>query len=634
MKTNSRASSAGYRIALFILVLTNLVAIGWIAQPSLEQRGIHLPILPENNSRVGAALQSPSPTPPQKPGTPTDTPVPILLQNDRSPVENMRAQGVLVLAMRDGIFSHLFAYHPLYLPLTRLTNNAWDDESPSLSPDGKRLAFASHQNGSWDLYILDLNSGQVTRLTNTPEYEGSPTWSPDGQWLAYERYNGASLDIYLQSLADTSSAPIPLTNDPGIDRSPAWSPQGREIAFVSTRSGDEEIWLARLDDTDHRFVNVSNNPLSRDSNPVWNPDGSWLAWAANEGGDQRLMVWNPAKPDLHAKAAGTGDQAAWSPDGKILFSQVRDPNHSGLTAYLAGENQLALPYSAMPGEIYGMTWVRGVLPAWLESATLNPDTQGAPALWQPALTRNVAPHGRAALIPLNDVTAPQPMLQDAVDEAFNALRAQVGAETGWDALSSLENAYVPLTSPMAPSFQDDWLYTGRAFATNPLLLSAGWMALTREDFNGQTFWRVYLKARHQDGSMGAPLQNLTWDMNARFNGDPRAYEQGGKAGPAPAGYWVDFTEIAQRYGWERLPSMINWRTFYPSIRFNQLVMTGALEWHQAMAGLYPPEALATATPLPTYTPTPENTLVPTRQPPTETPTPTLRPTYTAVPAIQ
>ena len=62
--------------------------------------------------------------------------------------------------------------------------------------------YSSRQNGYWDLYILDLETGEQTRLTDTPEYEGSPTWSPDGQWIAYERYNGVSLDIYLQSLTD------------------------------------------------------------------------------------------------------------------------------------------------------------------------------------------------------------------------------------------------------------------------------------------------------------------------------------------------------------------------------------------------------------------------------------------------
>ncbi len=134
--------------------------------------------------------------------------------------------------------------------------------------------------------------------------------------------------------------------------------------------------------------------------------------------------------------------------------------------------------------------------------------------------------------------------------------------------------------------------------------------------------------------MGMPMMEQTWDLNARFTGNARAYEQGGQLGPASPGYWIDLTELAHRYSWERLPAWMNWRTFYPSIRFNQFVMTNGLEWHQAMEELFPPEALATSTPLPSFTPT--ETVTPKAPPrgttatptPTLTPFPTRRPTWT------
>ena len=74
------------------------------------------------------------------------------------------------------------------MPLTRLTAGDWDDITPAASPDGEKIAFASNRNGFWDLYLLDLSSGDVTQLTDTPEYEGAPTWSPDGSFLAFEAY--------------------------------------------------------------------------------------------------------------------------------------------------------------------------------------------------------------------------------------------------------------------------------------------------------------------------------------------------------------------------------------------------------------------------------------------------------------
>lgn len=614
-------------IILTFLVLLNLVVLGWNVRPLLAQLGISIPLLSLPQPPLAGITSSPSPSPTNPPIEPTATSAAVSFPGVTNSSDYLRTQGVMILSMRDGANIHLFAFHPLYLPLTRLTDHPWDDITPALSPDGQKIAYSSRQNGYWDIYILDLITGKQIRVTDTPEYEASPTWSPDGQWIAYEKYNGVSLDIYLQSLIDLNENPIQLTDDPGIDRSPAWSPGGREIAFVSTRTGEEEIWLARLDDIDNRFINISDTTQARENHPAWSSDGSRLAWASNQLGARRLFIWDSTSSEGLARLAGEGDRAVWSPDDAILFSEVDAPQNTGMAAYSVDSGRLTLPLAPFPGNLYGMTWVKAPVVGWLadQIQISQPYTPGL--LWQPALTRTVAPAGRKGLAELEDVTAPQPKLQDAVDEAFIALRKQIAVEAGWDMLSSLENAYVPLTTPPTPSMQNDWLYTGRAFAFNPLLISANWVLISREDFSGQVYWRVYLKARYQDGSMGVPLTNAVWDINARYTGDPQAYEEGGKLMNPPAGYWVDLTELASRYGWERLPSWVNWKTFYPAIRYNQFVMPGGLDWKAAMAELYPPEALVTSTAIPTRTPTASQTLA--KPPPAQTATPT--PTLTAIP---
>ncbi|HEX7973529.1 MAG TPA: hypothetical protein VF498_03900, partial [Anaerolineales bacterium] len=103
-----------------------------------------------------------------------------------------------------------------------------------------------------------------------------------------------------------------------------------------------------------------------------------------------------------------------------------------------------------------------------------------------------------------------------------------------------------------------------------------------------------------------PRTARPWDLDARYSGDPRYYEQGGQLAPVPAGYWIDFTELAGRYGWERLPALVSWISYYPAARFNQFVLSGGLDWWSAMRQLYPPEALKTGTsvPTPTITPSP------------------------------
>lgn len=546
--------------------------------------------------------------------------------------------GLAVFAMRDGNYSHLFLYHPQDYPITRLTNSDWDDADPAISPDETKIAFRSRKNGYWDIYILDLQTDQMTRLTDTPEYDGNPTWSPDGQWIAYESYQGNTPGILIRSVADPAQSPIILTGPEYASYQPAWAPLGREIAFVSARNGNEEIWLARLDQTDRRFVNLSQQPASQDRHPAWSPDGKWLAWSSDEEGVRQVEVRNLEKEGQPARSVALGDLPSWSPDGKSLLIIDEQPNQTYLTGYSVAHGLVLFPGILMAGNMYGMDWGGENFSQLMQGHPFPADArQPAPQLWSPALSVNpLPPGGRFGLVALQGVTAPYPYLHDFADEAFQKMRERTALEAGWNFLDSLENAYQPLTESPLPDMEENWLMTGRSIATNPMPLYAGWMVIVREDYLGRTYWRVYIRARYQDGSQGTPLSALTWDITARYTGSPQAYEEGGKAAVFPSGYWIDFTELARRYRWERLPALTTWRTYYAATRFNQFVLKDGRTWDAAMAEMYPPEALATVTPVPSRTPTPSPTPedFQTREPtssPMPTRIPTRRPTWTPSP---
>jgi TolB protein len=228
-----------------------------------------------------------------------------------------------------------------------------------------------------------------------------------------------------------------------------------------------------------------------------------------------------------------------------------------------------------------------------------------------------------------------------VDEAFVALRRRAAREVGWDFLSSLEHAFVGINDPLPPGYLwNDWLYTGRAFAFNSAVFDAGWVEVVREDFGGETYWRVFVRTSPQDGSLGEPLRQIPWDFQARFAGDPVAYDEGGALKTTiPSGYYVDFTALVEDYGFHRLPALSTWRTFYPAVRYNEFAMTDGLDWMTAMLEIYPASAIITPTAFRTPTPTPTRTVRPTPTPwwwrwltpsatrtPTSTPTPTETPT--------
>lgn len=624
-------------LKLILILAANLIILMILAWPILRAR-VDLPFdLPWDAAETSTPPGVTNTITPS--ATATASPDAALPPAAATPTPALES-GFLLLAMQEGLDTHLFAYRPLTgaadpIRLTRLTSGSWDDTTPALSPDGAKLAFASNRSGQWQIYVWELESGEITALTDSSGYKAAPSWSPDGLWIAYERYYDTDLEITIQE-AKLGADPIRLTQNRAADSSPAWSPAGRVIAFVSTRGGREQIWLADLDKSGQdRFSPLDVTGEYRANHPTWTRDGHVLAWASvSEDGLHQPYSWDSREPDRSLRPLGNGDLPAWNGDASVVYTTVVTPDQTYLTAYTTAGSDLLLPLLALPGRVESMAWVDisldDLLPAE-QAPTATP-------LWQPNLNPDPdAPGGRWDLVELEGVEAPNPQLHDRVDEAFQALREKVAQEAGWDALSSLQDAYVPLTSALSPGMQNDWLYTGRAFALNPLPINAGWMAVVRQDFGPETHWRLYLRTQLQDGSQGRPLRALPWDFNARYQGEPQPYEQGGaRADTIPPGYWLDLTQMATVYGWERLPALSNWRSVYTAARFNEFIRRDDLTWRQAMLELYPPEVLVTPTTIPTatitptITPTSTPTVTPTPYPPGyQTPTSTASPTPTS-----
>ncbi|MBN2048735.1 MAG: PD40 domain-containing protein [Anaerolineaceae bacterium] len=555
------------------------------------------------------AIDSPPPT-----STPPPTAIfqPVELA-DQQPVDEAYDEiGALLFSMTDGQYQHLFVYHPQYLPLSRLTNGRWNDLHPSFSPDGTKIAYASNQNGQWDIYILDLVEYQLTQVTNTPAYDGSPTWSPDGLWLAYESNQNNNLDVFVQAIGASSDEAIRLTSDPAPDTSPAWSPSGRLIAFMSLRSGDEEIWLADLDQADDRFMNLSQQSDNIDTHPIWSPDGTQLAWSSRADGNQTILAQTIAADTPvqdEPRPIISGMFAVWNPQASQMAAIQPGTLFPTLTMVNANTGMPITTNLPLSGEIHGISWANQNLDQILPLINSAAEST-APASWdETADIQQTIPAKRSGLAGI-DVDAPYPYLHDDIDESFEEMRSALSSQLGWDFLAMLENAFLPITNPSDPELLANWLYTGRAIAVNTAPISANWMAIQKEELHGKTYWRVFLRTRYQNGEEGYPLRERVWDFSQRFAGNPEAYENGGELIPPPEGYWIDFTAFAAQYGWERQPALLNWRTYYPGTRYNLFVYQDQLDWEGALLQIYPPEALL---------PPASNSIVPVRLTPSPEP---------------
>ncbi len=521
--------------------------------------------------------------------TSTSTATPTILPQvqENAPSED---HGIIVFSMGDGVHQHLFVFHPNYLPITRLTNGEWDDRDPAISPDGNFMVFTSNRSGQWDLYIWDLSNNALKPLTNTSDYEADPEWSPDNQWITYESYVNGQSNIRIRSVFDESAAPIQLTEGAGNNLDPSWSPLGRQIAFSTNRSGRYEIWTAQLDMVENRFSKIAGGNDFDYYNPAWSPDGLSITWEKQNSYSTIEKAIYPTSKDTPF-SLGIGTMPFWSPDGRTLLTRFNTSDQYFLTGYYAENGNLVYPMIGLAASTSTFQWAAGNALENLNKILLSVDRSDNLPFCQSNQTIPTSENDRLSMVELGSVKVANPYLSDMADECYIALRNSVEKIVGWDVLGNLNSAALPITAPPDPGIPQNWLYTGRAVSLSLAPFDSNWMAVSREDFEGQTYWRLWAKCLRQDGSCGIILTTPVWDFTSRASGDLQAFEDGGKPIPPPTGYWIDLTDIARQYGWFRLASQSNWRTYYPGIQFNLLVFSENKSWEQAMRELYPEDVI-------------------------------------------
>jgi TolB protein len=509
-------------------------------------------------------------------------------------------QGSLAYVVRENAQDDIWALPVGSRTPIRLTNNPADERDPAWSPDGRKLAYASHQGNNWDLYIDDLPTNATTRMTYDQSFQGAPSWSPDGKWLAYESYQGNNLDIYVMPI-DASQPAQRVTDSPAPDFAPAWSPLGRQIAFVSWRDGNQDIYVFSLDTRE--FANLTNTPDRQEDHPSWSPDGKFIAYSAVDQGKPKVFVKPVDNPQAAAQVLALGREPAWSPKGSSLVFAVDSLENTQFVAAPFTENGLTTAIIPVPLGASHPTWTDTPLPA----ALVNAGGVG-PAVTQPLYVEQVGAvdkDGLYKLANLDSVKAPAAVLSDKVNDSFNALRRRTLQEAGWDFLGNLEDAFWGLDRPPQPGEERrNWYMTGRQFGVNRNL-NQGFPArieVVREDDEFNTYWRVFVRAADdaQSGQIGEPLRRMPWDMLSRTSGDVAAYDAGGKLkAQVPSGYYIDFTQLAHDYGWDRVPAGPDWRANINSINYWLFRRTDGMDWYAAMRELYLDSQLGGFAPTPT-----------------------------------
>ena len=228
----------------------------------------------------------------------------------------------------------------------------------SLSPDGRRLAFAWNKTGQWEIYELELPANlpitqlpnyqlpitnyPITALSSGPGGKFAPRYSPDGKYLAWalDLDGSESFHILLRDLASGETRDLTPDIDFTIQSFFAWSPDSRQIAYLSDKAGNFDLYLRNMDGSEDRMFFSPGGPAHF---VRWSPDGLHIAVAAEQQWPTDGVFVVPLDGGAARRVGGLENpldagQPAWSPDGARLAFASNSGGWSQIGVYrLDGE---------------------------------------------------------------------------------------------------------------------------------------------------------------------------------------------------------------------------------------------------------------------------------------------------------
>jgi Tol biopolymer transport system component len=186
-----------------------------------------------------------------------------------------------------------------------------------------RIAFASDQDGDYEIYVMNINGGDQKQLTNNQSFDSMPAWSPDGRQIAFVSDRDGKHEIYLMNPDGSDQHRFSYTvcsSSSGVSMdsyssSPAWSPDGQKIAIdVKCGTDNDQIYVVNTDGSNKQITTNFNNRF-----PAWSPDGQKIAFTSDRRGTNEIFIMN-ADGSSQASLQTNAEMPAWSPDGqKILY---------------------------------------------------------------------------------------------------------------------------------------------------------------------------------------------------------------------------------------------------------------------------------------------------------------------------
>lgn len=223
-----------------------------------------------------------------------------------------------------------------------------------LSPDGKRRAYISTDDGDAEVWVSDSDGKNPKRLTDNKDIDNNPAWTADGKRIVFGSTRTGRWQIWIMEADGTN--PVRLTDHADGAWHPTVAPAGDRIAYEELHKGDGKLPPRTL-----RVMDVSG----RDSKVLiektqmlghsWNPKGDRIACSLIQhlrvvevpsGIVAKEFKFQEIHEKLHAHSAGG---IVWRPDGGAIACAIHFVGGRMRGAKVFGDDQVfILPLEGMP----------------------------------------------------------------------------------------------------------------------------------------------------------------------------------------------------------------------------------------------------------------------------------------------
>jgi eukaryotic-like serine/threonine-protein kinase len=230
-----------------------------------------------------------------------------------------------------------------------------DTVRPSLSDDGRLLAFTSNRGGPQNVWLRDLLTQEEQQVTDNPHSFFTPTGllSPDGRWLALTRYEQGRTVIFLRSTETGEETRLCENCETPRD----WSRDSHYLLYARSARNYSIGMVERTTAANTILVQSDRIPLL---SPRFSPSGRFIAFHALESPDLRKVfaqaISGTSSAEERAWIPITSGRildrgAQWSPDGRRLyFMSERDGRRN---IYSQEVDPITKRPVGEPGMVYG-----------------------------------------------------------------------------------------------------------------------------------------------------------------------------------------------------------------------------------------------------------------------------------------